>query len=200
MAGRPSRNPAIPASPGRARRLLVDGRMMAPVRVSTLLVFALVSLGCGAKSKKPATSPSPSPSPRITRPTKPPADGTGRATPDAPADDDPTGLWSPIYFEFDSPKLGPEAREQLSRIAEWMKSHAQATVEVSGHADERGTEEYNLTLGDQRAQACGEYIRRAGVARPRVKTISWGEQHPAVSGDGEMAWAKNRRCEFEPAR
>ncbi len=99
-----------------------------------------------------------------------------------------------IYFAFDSNQIRPESQAVLRQQAAWLEQNPGVTVTVAGHADERGTREYNLALGDRRANAVRSYLIGLGVAASRVGTISYGEERPAVSGTGEQAWARNRRA------
>ncbi len=101
-----------------------------------------------------------------------------------------------IYFAFDSFDLTPEARTILSRKADVLRQQPNLKVIVEGHCDERGTEEYNLALGERRAQAAYKYLTALGVNAVQLETISYGEERPADPGHGEAAWANNRRCEF----
>ena len=105
-------------------------------------------------------------------------------------------LESTVYFAFDNSSLTTEAREILLRQARWLKENGDATVIIEGHCDNRGTEEYNLALGSRRAQSVKDFLVNAGVEPSRIVTISYGEERPAVQGDNEEAWAKNRRAEF----
>jgi peptidoglycan-associated lipoprotein len=104
-----------------------------------------------------------------------------------------------IYFEFDSSTLGDDARGDLQRLAEWLSAHPEARITIEGHCDERGTDEYNIALGQKRAQVILDYLGRLGVERARLNTISYGEERPASTGDSEQAWALNRRGEFVEA-
>ena len=99
-----------------------------------------------------------------------------------------------MFFGFDKYDLTPEAQATLERQAAWMQQHPSVTVTVEGHADERGTREYNLALGDRRANAARDYLQSRGVAASRMQTISWGKERPAVEGSNESAWAQNRRA------
>lgn len=101
-----------------------------------------------------------------------------------------------VQFEFDSFKLTPESRTALEDNADIMKVHPEVKIEIQGHADERGTSEYNLALGEKRALALRQYITTLGVESARVDTISYGEERPLDEGNGETAWSKNRRAEF----
>ena len=107
---------------------------------------------------------------------------------------------SPIYFDFDEALLSRAAEAELDALVEYLAAHPAAHLTISGNADERGTVEYNLALGDRRAQAAREYLERLGIGRARVKTISYGELRPAVPGHDEAAWAKNRRDELAVER
>lgn len=99
-----------------------------------------------------------------------------------------------IFFEYDSAVLSPLATQTLDRQAAWLQSYPDLTVTVEGHADERGTREYNLALGDRRANSVRNYLVALNVDPGRVLTISYGEERPAVPGNDESAWAKNRRA------
>lgn len=98
-----------------------------------------------------------------------------------------------VFFGFDRFDLTPEATATLDRQAAWLKQYKAVTVTVEGHADERGTREYNLALGERRANAVKNYLVALGVDAARVQTISYGKEKPAVLGSNEAAWAQNRR-------
>ena len=102
----------------------------------------------------------------------------------------------PIYFDFDRSEIKPEYRPVLERKAAWLKAHPEYTVRIEGHCDERGTAEYNVALGEKRALSVKDYLVALGVPAKRISTISYGEERPAVRGQDEAAWAKNRRAEF----
>ena len=101
-----------------------------------------------------------------------------------------------IYFDFDSYILTDKSREILSRNAESMKKNSSINIQVAGHCDERGSDEYNLALGEKRAKAAMNYISTLGVPASRLSIISYGKEKPADPGQDEAAWAKNRRDEF----
>ncbi|MBI2423302.1 MAG: peptidoglycan-associated lipoprotein Pal [Candidatus Hydrogenedentes bacterium] len=105
-----------------------------------------------------------------------------------------------VYFDFDSFTLRPDALSTLSANAELIKKYPGAIIQVAGHCDERGTQEYNLALGEKRALAVREHLIQLGVSGDRLITLSFGEEAPAVPGSSESAWAKNRRCEFNRAQ
>ena len=101
-----------------------------------------------------------------------------------------------ILFEFDSASLSVEAQEILRAKAAWLRENPGARVTIEGHCDERGTNEYNLALGDRRAFSCKSFLVDLGIADSRLTTISYGEERPIDSSPTEDAWAKNRRVHF----
>ncbi len=101
-----------------------------------------------------------------------------------------------IYFDFDSSELRPDTRMLLKEKADFLSRNSGLTVTVEGHCDERGTTEYNLALGERRAMAAKRYLQDLGIAEFRLNTISYGEERPAVQGNDESAWSKNRRAHF----
>ena len=98
-----------------------------------------------------------------------------------------------VFFGFDKSDLSTEAQATLDRQAAWLKKYGSTKVTVEGHADERGTREYNLALGERRATAVKNYLVAAGIPAARISTVSYGKERPAVVGDNEAAWAQNRR-------
>ncbi|WP_308912050.1 peptidoglycan-associated lipoprotein Pal [Pseudokordiimonas caeni] len=98
-----------------------------------------------------------------------------------------------VFFAYDSSELSSEARMTLDKQAQWLGHYGQVSVTIEGHCDERGTREYNLALGDRRAQAVVNYLVAQGVSADRLKSISYGKERPAVVGNGESAWSQNRR-------
>jgi peptidoglycan-associated lipoprotein len=100
-----------------------------------------------------------------------------------------------IHFDYDSAYLGPEARAILVQNADWLKSHEGSRVQAAGHCDERGTVEYNLALGQRRAQAVKDYYKALGIAEGRVATISYGKEKPLCQESTEECWQKNRMVE-----
>jgi len=102
-----------------------------------------------------------------------------------------------IYFDFDRSNLKPEAQTNLKRKAEWLRANIQFSIVIEGNCDERGTSEYNLALGERRANAAKTFLTSMGVSEIRISAISYGEERPADPGHNEEAWAKNRRDEFK---
>ena len=101
-----------------------------------------------------------------------------------------------VYFDFDKSTIKSTERSKIEAVADHLKAQPTHKVEVEGHCDERGTEGYNLSLGERRALAVRTYLINLGIDAERVYTISFGEAHPAVEGHAESAWSKNRRGEF----
>ncbi|WP_456325678.1 peptidoglycan-associated lipoprotein Pal [Desulfonauticus submarinus] len=102
-----------------------------------------------------------------------------------------------IYFDFDSYELKPEARKILQEKAKILKTHPNWKIVIEGHCDERGTEEYNLALGEKRARAAYEFLILLGINANRMQIVSYGEEYPLDPAHNETAWAKNRRDEFK---
>lgn len=98
-----------------------------------------------------------------------------------------------VFFGYDSYSLTPEAQQIVAQQAEWMKRYPNVRLSIEGHCDERGTREYNLALGERRANALKTFLTGQGVDMSRVSTISYGKERPAVMGDSAEAWAQNRR-------
>jgi len=98
------------------------------------------------------------------------------------------------FFAFDASTLDADAQEALQQSATWLRSHPEFRIRVEGHCDERGTEQYNLALGDRRADTAASYLATLGVDRSRIQTVSYGEERPFEEGSNETAWAQNRRA------
>lgn len=101
-----------------------------------------------------------------------------------------------VNFAFDSAELTPSTREVLRHNAEWLKENPEASVVIEGHCDERGTREYNLALGQRRAQSVYDFMRSLGIQASRMDTVSYGEDQPLDPRSTEAAWEKNRRAHF----
>lgn len=99
-----------------------------------------------------------------------------------------------VFFDFDKYNLRPDARTTLERQAAWLKKYPSVVVSIEGHCDERGTREYNLALGERRANSAKNYLVALGVNPNRITTISYGKERPAVTGSNEAAWSQNRRA------
>jgi peptidoglycan-associated lipoprotein len=111
------------------------------------------------------------------------------------AEEDGRPSLATVYFDYDDSALRADAKDALRRNAEFLRSN-QNKVELQGNCDERGTEEYNLALGKRRAEAAKQYLADLGISGQRMSTVSFGEENPSSPGEGEAAWAKNRRVDF----
>ena len=110
------------------------------------------------------------------------------------------GPLTDIYFDYDQATLSDAARAALEKHARWIQARPTARITVEGHCDERGTVEYNLALGDRRAQVTRDYLVGLGVPKNRLNAVSFGKERPVDPGHEEGAWAKNRRAHFAVAR
>jgi len=158
---------------------------------------ALLLLGC---AKKPPVTPAEPPPPQMEQ-LEPPA------APSAPRADEEAlrrqrlqariaETFKPIYFAYDQSTLSAEGKATAQAIGELMKEVPEITARIEGHADERGTNEYNLSLGEKRAKSIQDYLSSYGVKSGRLTLLSYGEEKAAVEGQDESSWAKNRRVEF----
>lgn len=114
-----------------------------------------------------------------------------------PVEQDPLdGVATTFYFDFDQAVIKPQALDDLNTHAEYLMANPNIDVRLEGHADERGTREYNMALGERRAKAVERYLTLQGVAPSQLEVISYGEEQPAMLGHFEAAWSKNRRVEM----
>jgi peptidoglycan-associated lipoprotein len=102
-----------------------------------------------------------------------------------------------IYFAFDKSDLTAESQALLKQKANWLRDNASYSVRIDGHCDERGTNEYNLALGERRAHAAKKFLTDLGISGDRISSLSYGEEKPAAPGHNEQAWSKNRRDGFK---
>ena len=108
-----------------------------------------------------------------------------------------SALTAPIYFEYDSDAIGEAGRSALDQKLTILQANSGVRLRISGHADERGSDEYNLALGQRRAAAAKRYLTQRGIPEAQIEIISFGEERPAATGGDESAWSQNRRDEFE---
>ena len=172
------------------------------------VMLAVVAVGCGKKAPETAEAPM-APEP----PSAPAAD-------DIPDDPEPMiekdpkqellslelqefnaemtrrGLIGDVYFDFDKYDLKPEARDRLAKNAAFMRDWDTVQVTIEGHCDERGTNEYNIALGDRRANAAADYMSSLGISGARMRTVSYGEENPVCTDSNESCWQRNRRARF----
>jgi len=167
------------------------------LKLWTLLTLAgtLFMLGC---AKKPPPPPEPTP-PKVEAPVQKPVE-------EPQVDQDAlrrqqiqariAETFKPIYFEYDQSTLSSEGKSTCEAIGALMKEVPEITARIEGHADERGTNEYNLALGERRAKVVEQYLTSYGVGAGKLSVISYGEEKPAMEGHDESSWSKNRRVEF----
>lgn len=108
-----------------------------------------------------------------------------------------TTLLSPVYFDYDAAEIRGDARAALDAKLPILRANAGLQIRISGHADERGSDQYNDALGQQRAASAKRYLTDNGIDGARISIVSYGEQRPATMGSDESAWSRNRRAEFE---
>lgn len=106
------------------------------------------------------------------------------------------GLFEDIHFDYDKYDIRPDAKPVLQNVASWLLKNATAKLSIEGHCDERGTNEYNLALGDRRAKSARDFLFALGIASNRIEMLSYGEEKPLCADKTEECWAKNRRAHF----
>jgi len=161
-------------------------------RFSLLFTLSLLVLAPACKKQAP-----PPPAVEEAAPVELEAEPEEEAAPETPAHiQEMSAVLARTFFELDSPKLTDDATQALDRNAELLREHTDIKLEVQGHADERGTTEYNLALGQKRAQAVYDHLVNAGIGTSRLSVISYGEESPRDMESTEQAWSENRRAEF----
>ena len=174
-----------------------------------VMLFTLVTVSaCGKKAPEtPAPAPAPPPETKpTTPPPPPPPPPPPAAPPKVPTEDEiyqsmpfeeiAKKYLSDVFFAYDSVELTEQSRATLQKDAEFMKRRPTATLLIEGHADSRGTNEYNLALGERRADAVRDYLVSLGVAENRLTIVSKGEEQPFCREDSESCWQQNRRGHF----
>ena len=159
-----------------------------------LATAALVGLaGC---AKKPPKQLPPAPSQEVTpaQPTPTPPPPNNGPTPGSRADFVAQAGSDTVHFATDSSDIDSEAQSILTKQAAWLAKYPNVRVTIEGHCDERGTREYNLALGDRRANAAKNFLVNAGVNPARLSVISYGKERPVATGSDEESWAQNRRA------
>ena len=173
--------------------------------LTTLVLLATVALVAtsACKKKAPTTAQDARPpvtsKPSDTQVQPPPAPTTSRdVTSDVLKQDvaelNKKGYLTDAYFDYDQSDLREDARTALAADAEWLKKYPSVQILIEGHCDERGTGNYNLALGDRRANAAKEYLVSLGIDGSRIKTVSYGEERPFCSDSNESCWQQNRRA------
>ena len=176
--------------------------------VMVLVILAVFAGGCAKKQSRMTTTPTLAPTPPqpVAAPPAPPV----AALPPAPAPDPlagdlasvnrylrEQGLFPDVLFDHDRHELRVDARRQLEATVAFLKEHPQFEVALDGHADERGTVEYNLALGQKRAATARSYLDSVGVVQARLQAKSYGEERPLCTESQESCWQQNRRVHFE---
>ena len=161
--------------------------------VLVLAVVAAFAAGCSKNVKPTNTAPTPAPTPATVAPAQPATTTTAPTV--SPLDDPNSPLAQRIvYFDFDKSDIKPEFLDTLTAHAKYLVANPSQKIRIEGYTDERGTVEYNIALGDRRAQAVRRFMLFQGVNADQITTVSYGEAHPADAGHDETAWAKNRRA------
>ena len=179
------------------------------VTLAVILMFSFALVDCAKKPAEPgpmdqAAAPAPAPAPEPVKeytpeptPTPAPAPAPAPAPVKAPA---PAAFnvsdLVDVFFDYDKSDLSAESRDTLANDAKLLKAASGVKIVVEGHCDERGTNEYNLGLGERRANAVKNYLVSLGISASRIKTISYGEEKPFSMGHNEAAWKQNRRAHF----
>ena len=167
-------------------------------RSSLIAVAATLSLTAGCAHHRTAAELPPQPPSSAEAATTGPGDQSGSVTgtpiPGSRRDFLQSVPSDRVFFDTNAYALDAQARATLDAQAAWLTRNPAVRVTIEGHADERGTREYNLALGDRRANSARDYLQSRGVAASRMQTISWGKERPAVEGHDETAWAQNRRA------
>jgi peptidoglycan-associated lipoprotein len=150
----------------------------------------------GAPSPSMAAPSRPGPAPATPAPATPAPATAAPATPPRPSEFSENANLKDVYFDFDKYDIRPDDAKILDGNATWLKSNANNLVLIEGHCDERGTNEYNLALGERRAKATMNYLVAQGVQANRITIISYGKERPVCSEKNESCWQKNRRAHF----
>ena len=174
---------------------------------STMAAFLLAgglvfTAGCSSKPAAQSVAPMAAPTPTIVRAEpapEPPAVRPAVVEDTLPSSVDEInkrGYVKDAFFDFDKAEIRTDQRDTLAADGTWLRSHPSVKVRIEGHCDERGTEAYNMALGEHRAAAVREYLATLGVDSSRLATISYGKERPFATGHDEAAWAQNRRGHF----
>ena len=163
-------------------------------RWSAVLSLALIAgfaASCAKKAKEAPPTPPPAPAQAETPPTPPAPPPT--QPPPSPAPEPTKVEFEPAFFDFDSYKLRDDARSVLGHDARVLRENSDVHVTIEGHCDERGTHEYNLALGERRAQAVKNVLAALGIPASRISTISYGKERPEIPHSDDTSYAQNRR-------
>jgi peptidoglycan-associated lipoprotein len=172
--------------------------MHRPLRPAGFLAaLAFLSVGCGHKPQPETPAPVSQEPAQISEPTSTPISTSEEPVRERGLDEAQRAtLEDRISFDFDQSDLSSEARQKLSAKAEVLRGQPNLSLRIEGHADERGSDEYNLALSNRRAISAMRYLMNQGVAQDRLESVGFGEERPLDSAETEAAWARNRRDEF----
>jgi peptidoglycan-associated lipoprotein len=157
------------------------------------LPLVLVAVLAGCSKKKEVAEPAPPPPPPTTAETTPAPPPTTTEPAEQP-EKTVQGQLADVFFDYDSAELSSSAQSTLDADGKVLNDNAGTALTIEGHCDERGTVEYNLALGDRRANAAKDYLVRFGIAASRLSAVSYGEERPFATGADESAYAQNRRA------
>ena len=163
------------------------------MKIALAVAVALSVAGC-AKKKVEELPPPPAPAPPPPEPAPPPPPPPSGPTPGSRADLIAQAGSDTIHFDTDSSDISADDQAVLTKQAAWLAKYPNVNATIEGHCDERGTREYNLALGDRRANAAKNFLVNAGVAASRLSVISYGKERPVATGSDEASWAQNRRA------
>ena len=167
---------------------------MATLKTSLIIATAALAIAACSKKRPEVLPPAPVQNTGDTGPTGPVTPTDGAITPGSDADFKRSVTSNTVLFGLDQYDIDPAARAILDNQAQWLARYPNVRITIEGHCDERGTREYNLALGDRRANAAKNYLAARGVAASRITTISYGSERPAATGSDDAAWAQNRRA------
>jgi peptidoglycan-associated lipoprotein len=161
---------------------------------AVMVTAALIALAACSKKPKPADLPPPPPSETASSATPPSSNVGGTAVPGSRADFLAQAGSDTVLFATDSSDVDSEAQSILTAQVAWLRKFPNVRATIEGHCDERGTREYNLALGERRAQSAKTFLVNAGIDASRLTVISYGKERPVAQGSDEGAWAQNRRA------
>ena len=181
-----------------------------PIAAAVAALVMVATLSACAKKTPPVAKPTSPPPPSSTTTARPPAPPEPVAEPQPiPPEPEPTGIdnldidalnknspFQPVFYGYDRSEVDAAGQQALNGNAEILKKYPTWVITIEGHADERGTAEYNLALGERRALAARNYLVSLGIPADRLRTVSYGKEFPFDPGHNEDAWAKNRRAQF----
>ncbi len=163
------------------------------VQLASIVVLSLALGACASKKKTEDQSSAPTPEAQT-----PQIESTPMSFDAAGSDSGKISGLQTVYFDYDKSTLNGTTKKTIANNAQWMKANPKANLQVEGHCDSRGSIEYNLSLGERRAQSVKSYMTSLGIPAARLSVISYGKEKPLSQGDDEAAFSKNRRANFVP--